>query len=124
MVKLDIEKAYDHVNWDFLVAILATMGFGHKWIKWKKWCISSPSFSILINGTPSGFFQSSRGLRQGGPISPYLFVIAMEALSRLILKAQDGGFILGFKVGGKGGDGEEISQLLFADDTIIFCEAS
>ena len=100
------------------------MGFGHKWIKWKKWCISSPSFSILINGTPSGFFQSSRGLRQGGPISPYLFVIAMEALSRLILKAQDGGFILGFKVGGKGGDGEEISQLLFADDTIIFCEAS
>ncbi|RVW84765.1 LINE-1 retrotransposable element ORF2 protein [Vitis vinifera] len=122
--KLDIEKAYDHVNWDFLVAILAKMGFGHKWIKWIKWCISSPCFSILINGTPSGFFQSSRGLRLGDPISLYLFVIAIEALSRLLLKAQEGGFISGFTVGGRGGDGEEISHLLFADDTIIFCKAS
>ena len=122
--KLDIEKTYDHVNWDFLVAILAKMGFGHKWIKWIKWCISSPCFSILINGTPSGFCQSSRGLRLGDPISLYLFVITIEALSRLLLKAQEGGFISGFTVGGRGGDGEEISHLLFADDTIIFCKAS
>ncbi|WJZ92237.1 hypothetical protein VitviT2T_011246 [Vitis vinifera] len=119
--KLDIEKAYHHVNWDFLVAILAKMGFGHKWIKW---CISSPSFSISINGTPSNFFQSSKGLRQGDPISSYLFVIAMEPLSRLLLKAQEGGFISGFTIGEKGGDGEEISHLFFADDTIIFCKAS
>ena len=96
---LDIEKAYHHVNWDFLVAILAKMGFGHKWIKW---CISSPSFSISINGTPSNFFQSSKGLRQGDPISSYLFVIAMEPLSRLLLKAQEGGFISGFTIGEKG----------------------
>ena len=119
--KLDIEKAYHHVNWDFLVAILAKMGFGHKWIKW---CISSPSFSISINGTPSNFFQSSKGLRQGDPISSYLFVIAMEPLSRLLLKAQEGGFISGFTIGEKGGDGEEISHLFFADDTIIFSKAS
>ncbi|RVW85933.1 hypothetical protein CK203_035260 [Vitis vinifera] len=69
------------------------------------------------------FFQSSR-VRQGDPISPYLFVIGMEALSRLLLKAWDDGFILGFKVEGKGGGGEETSHLLFADDTIVFCEAS
>ena len=69
------------------------------------------------------FFQSSR-VRQGDPISPYLFVIGMEALSRLLLKAWDDGFILGFKVEGRGGGGEEISHLLFADDTIVFCEAS
>ena len=97
------------------------MGFGHKWIKW---CISSPSFSILINGTPSGFFQSFKGLRQGDPISLCLFVVAMKALSRLILKAQEGGFISGFTIGERGGDGEEISHLLFANDTIIFCKAS
>ena len=97
------------------------MGFGHKWIKW---CISSPSFSILINGTPSGFFQSFKGLRQGDPISLCLFVIAMKALSRLILKAQEGGFISRFTIGERGGDGEEISHLLFANDTIIFCKAS
>ena len=86
------------------------MEFGHKWIKW---CISSSSFSILINGTLSGFFQNSRGLRQADPISPYL-----------LLKAQEGGFISGFMIGGREGDGEEISHLLFADDTIIFCKAS
>ena len=65
------------------------MEFGHKWIKW---CISSSSFSILINGTLSGFFQNSRGLRQADPISPYL-----------LLKAQEGGFISGFMIGGRGG---------------------
>ena len=69
------------------------------------------------------FFQSSR-VRQGDPSSSYLFVIGMEALSRLLLKAWDDGFILGFKVEGRGGGGEEISHLLFADDTIVFCEAS
>ena len=69
------------------------------------------------------FFQSSR-VRQGDPSSSYLFVIGMEALSRLLLKAWDDGFILGFKVEGRGGGGEETSHLLFADDTIVFCEAS
>ena len=63
LCKLDIEKAYDHVNWSFLLWWLEIMGFGAKWISWIQWCIGTVNFSVLINGTLSGFFQSSRGLR-------------------------------------------------------------
>ena len=63
LCKLDIEKAYDHVNWSFLFWLMEMMGFGAKWISWIQWCIGTVSFSILINGTSSRFFQSSRCLR-------------------------------------------------------------
>ena len=68
MCKLDIEKTYDNVDRSFLFTIMQKMGFGEKWIRWIKWCISTASFSMLINGTSKGFFQSSRGLRQGDPL--------------------------------------------------------
>ena len=61
--KLDIEKAYDHVDWSFLCWVMKKMGFGEKWISWIRWCISTACFSVLISGTPLGFFRSSRGLR-------------------------------------------------------------
>ena len=81
------------------------------------------TFSILINGSSSGFFRSSRGLRQGDPLSPYLFLLAMEALSQLLSSARNGDFISGFKVGGRGREGLIVSHLLFANDTLIFCDA-
>ncbi|KAL6328099.1 hypothetical protein AAG906_033381 [Vitis piasezkii] len=61
LCKLDIEKAYDKVDWTFILTIMQKMGFGEKWIRWIKWCISTASSSVLVNGTPTGFFQSSRG---------------------------------------------------------------
>ena len=72
---------------------------------------------------PAGFFSSSKGLRQGYPISPYLFVLGMEVLSALIRRVVDGGFISGCRLQGRGGMEMNVSHLLFVDDTIIFCEA-
>ena len=87
-----------------------------------KWCISTASFSVLINGSPAGFFQSSRGLRQGDPLSPYLFVIGMEALSCLINRAVDGNYLSGIKIANERGEDLSISHFFYADDTLIFCE--
>ena len=117
--KLDIEKAYDHVNWECLLYILERMGFGGKWCRWIKACISSIRFSVLVNGSPTGFFSSSRGLRQGDPLSPLLFLLVMEVLSRMLRKVEFGGFISGFTIGSE----VSISHLLFADDSILFCDA-
>jgi hypothetical protein len=79
LCKLDLEKAYDHVNWEFLLYLLKWRGFGERWQGWIDHCISTVQFSILINGAPSGFLSSSRGLRHGDPLSPYFFVIIMGA---------------------------------------------
>ena len=78
LCKLDIVKAYDQINWNYIIKVLQKMGFGAKWVKWIKRCISTTSFSVFINGSPSVFFNSSRGLRQGDSLSLYLFVIGME----------------------------------------------
>ena len=84
--KLDIEKTYDIISWEFLYPVICKMGFGSRWMSWIKWCIST-TFFVLFNDSLTGFFQSSRGLRQGDPLSLYLFVIGMEAFSSLINRA-------------------------------------
>ena len=106
------------------MVVLKKMGFGERWIKWIDWCISTVKFSVLINGSPSPFFQSSRGLRQGDPLSPYLFVIAMEVFSSMLRRAISGGYLSGWRVSGRRGEGLQISHLLFVDDTLVFCEES
>jgi hypothetical protein len=81
-------------------------------------------FSVLVNGTPSGFFSSSRGIRQGDPLSPLLFVIVMEAFSKLFSIYVQMGFLSGFSVGSRSTEVINVSHLLFADDTLVFCGAS
>ena len=123
LCKLDIEKAYDQINWSFILKVLKKMGFGDKWVGWIEWCISiNATFSVLVNGCPTGFFWSSRGLRQGDPLSPYLFVFGMEALSLMVDKAAEGGYILGYMFKGRDNTVKQITHLLFADDTLVFCK--
>ena len=124
LCKLDIEKAYDQISWNFLFTVLQQMGFGIKWISWIKWCITTASFSVLVNGSSIGFFRSSRGLRQGDPLSPYLFVLGMEVFSTLVEKASARGFLSGHKFVGRSEETLQISHLLFADDTLVFCKDS
>ena len=100
------------------------MRFGAKWVEWIRWCISTATFFVLINGSPCGFFCSSKGLRQGDPLSPYLFVLGVEALSILINKVVEGGFLSGYKLRDKGGNEVQVSHLLFANDTLVFYEDS
>ncbi|WMV45909.1 hypothetical protein MTR67_039294, partial [Solanum verrucosum] len=123
LCKLDIEKAYDHVNWVFLLKIFRDMRFGNKWINWISFCISTVKFSLIINGSPEGFFQSQRGLRQGDPMSPFLFILAMEGLNFMIRRARENGWIRGFCANRNMGNAMEISDLLYADDSLVFCEA-
>ena len=82
------------------------------------------SFLNLVNGSPAGFSGSSKGLRQGNLLSPLLFLLIMEVLSRILKKTEEGGFIQGFHVGPNNSTGICISRLLFADDTILFHNAS
>lgn len=77
----------------------------------------------MVNGSPSGFFGSSRGLRQGDPLSPLLFLLVMKVLSQLLRRTEEVSLIRGFKAGSATVSGLSISYLLFADDTIVFCDA-
>ncbi|CAA7017074.1 unnamed protein product [Microthlaspi erraticum] len=119
-VKTDMSKAYDRIEWDFLQAVLKRFGFHEIWITWIMECVSSVSYSFLINGTPHGRVLPSRGLRQGDPLSPYLFILCTEVLSGLCTKAQDSGMLPGIKVAR---NSPPINHLLFADDTMFFCRS-
>ncbi|XP_075099232.1 uncharacterized protein LOC142176070 [Nicotiana tabacum] len=123
LFKLDIEKAFDKINWQYLISILRQMGFGEKWIRWIRYTFSTVKYSVLVNRSPVGFFSPKRGIRQGDPLSPFLFILAMEGLSRMLEKAKQMPWMQRFDVGNISGLTVSVSHLLFADDTLIFCGA-
>ncbi|XP_026378053.1 uncharacterized protein LOC113272434 [Papaver somniferum] len=119
LCKVDFEKAFDHVNWDFIDEILKLMGYGDKWRSWVKCCVEFVKFSVLVNGSASGFFTSKKGIRQGDPLSPFLFLLVGEALYYILKQAQLQGLISGFQVSN---EGMLISHLQSADNTLIFLD--
>jgi len=96
-VKLDMSKAYDRVEWHYLETIMRMMGFEEKWIRIIMKCVRSVSYSILLNGLPYGDIHPTRGLRQGDPLSPYLFLLVAERLSSFLARAELEGQITGYK---------------------------
>ncbi|KAJ9707046.1 hypothetical protein PVL29_002163 [Vitis rotundifolia] len=115
--KIDFEKAYDHVRWDFLDHVLEKKGFSPRWRKWMSGCLSSVSYAVLVNGNAKRWVKTSRGLRQGDPLSPFLFTLVADVLSRFLLRAEERNMLEGFRVGR---NRTRVSHLQFADDTIFF----
>ncbi|XP_071725541.1 uncharacterized protein [Rutidosis leptorrhynchoides] len=118
LIKIDFSKAYDCVSHEFLFLVLHKMGFGSKFISWIATCILNIQFSILLNGSPSREGVMHRGLRQGDPLSPFLFIIITEILSKLLSRDLANGFLEGCKFG----NNLSINHSQFADDTIIFAQ--
>jgi hypothetical protein len=114
-------KAYDRVEWVFLEKMLLKMGFSNAWVQMVMRCVKSTRFSVKLNGGMSETFFPSRGLTQGDPLSPYLFLFRVEGFSALLRQAQRVNDLKGIKFGSRG---PTITLLLFADDSIVFLEAS
>ena len=120
-IKLDMSKAYDRVEWDFIKQLMKKMGFHEKWIELIMHCITSISYSILVNGVAYGSITPMRGLRQGDPISPYIFLLCANGFSSLINNATMNQRISGVSIC-RGCP--KITHLFFADDSLLFCKAN
>ncbi|KAM0043509.1 putative RNA-directed DNA polymerase [Helianthus debilis subsp. tardiflorus] len=116
ILKIDIEKAYDTINWDFIDSILDQMGFPMVWRKWVRGILASSRASVLINGSPTFEFECFRGVLQGDLLSPFIFIIAMEALSGFMKKAASIRSISGINLPN---NGPVLTHLMYADDVVF-----
>ncbi|GKD38647.1 reverse transcriptase domain, reverse transcriptase zinc-binding domain protein, partial [Tanacetum coccineum] len=117
--KVDFEKAYDSINLRFLIDIMRRKNFGNKWCTWVETCLRSSSMSILVNGSLTKEFGMEKGVRQGDPLSPFLFIIAAEGINAIVKEAVAKGIFKGILVGK---DEICISHLQYANDTVFFGE--
>ncbi|GKB50338.1 RNA-directed DNA polymerase, eukaryota [Tanacetum coccineum] len=113
--KVDFEKAFDSVRWDFVDDVLNKFGFGERWRTWIQSCLRSSRGSILVNGSPTEEFQFFRGLKQGDPLSPFLFILIMESLHISFQRVVDAGLFTGIKINSM----VNLSHLFYADDAIF-----
>ncbi|GJS20669.1 RNA-directed DNA polymerase, eukaryota, partial [Tanacetum coccineum] len=118
--KVDFAKAYDSVRWDFLIDVLEAFGFGPIWCNWIRGTFCFAKASILVNGSPSNEFQFHCGLKQGDPLSPYLFILIMESLHLSISRAVNEGLFKGIRLHGS----LSLSHLFYADDALFIGEWS
>ena len=120
-LKLDISKAYDRVDWGYLKERMRSMGFNQKWINWVMMCVNTVSYEFCFNGSTVGPILPTRGLRQGDPLSPYLFLLCVEGLSQSLSRAANEGLIHGSQICQSA---PTITHLLFADDSFLFFHAT
>nr|GEU67212.1 RNA-directed DNA polymerase, eukaryota, reverse transcriptase zinc-binding domain protein [Tanacetum cinerariifolium] len=113
--KVDFEKAYDSVRWDFVDDILKKFGFGEKWCKWIQSCLRSSRGSVIVNGSHTKEFQFHKGLKQGDPLFPFLFILVMESLHVSFQRVVGACLFKGIKVASS----LHISHLFYADDAIF-----
>ena len=120
-LKLDMSKACDRVEWNYLQKLMEKMGFCSRWIGLIMECVHTVSYSILVNSDPKGLIKLTRGIRQGDTLSPFLFLLCMEGLYGLIKKAARAKEINGFSICKRG---LKLTHLFFADDSLLFCKAN
>ena len=116
-LKLDMSKAYDRVEWVWLEKIMEKLGFAERWRGLVMKCVTMVNYAIKVNGCPMGSITPSRGIRQGDPLSPYLFFLCVEGLSSLNKASVANGGLKGIFVCR---EGPELSHLFFADNSLIF----
>ena len=116
-----MSKAYDRVEWCFLEELLEKMGFAQIWIRWVMACIKTVSYSILLNGKAHVFIKPERGIRQGDPLSLFLFILCAEALVSKLNHSEASGLLTGI---GMSSSGPRVHHMLFADDSLLMCKAN
>ena len=120
-VKTDVSKAYDRVEWNFLETTMKLFGFNAQWISWIMGTVRSVSYSVLVNGIPIGTILPQRGIRQGDPLFPYLFILCADILGHLIKSRVKDGDIRGIQIGN---GVQSVTHLQFVDDSLFFCQAN
>ena len=118
--KVDLSKAYDRVDWGFLKRVMIKLGFAHRWVDWIMSCVTSVRYFVKLNGAQLDSFAPSRGLRQGDPLSPFLFLFVADGISTLLRQGVDADKVEPIRVCPRA---PGVSHLLFADDTILFFRA-